>query len=127
MKKKIIVVIVLIILFIGLGGVYYGLNDFVRYVDCSIAENSDNKIILKQTIGTFDPSEYGLNIYIVVPPKMVEELKNCLAEKDIDISENFNFTFQYNKLTGIKREKEAVYFYISKIVGIEKSDYIRPL
>jgi hypothetical protein len=99
----------------------------VSFVDCKIVERSDKKIILKRTQGTFDPSEYGVNVYLIASSKMVEELNTLADSKNIDISEAIYITIQYNKLIDIKKKKDAVYINIRKIIDIEKSDHVSPL
>lgn len=127
MKKKknvIIIVIILFIILVSVGTYFYKKNEFTYLVDCKIVETNDGKVTFKQTLGTFDPTEYGLDVYFIASPNIIKELNSLAESKDIDINDEIVLKFQYNELFDVKKEKGAVYFYIRKIINIEKSNFI---
>lgn len=116
-------VVFLVIVIVG-GGAYFQKNNFTYTADCKIDTSNSDKIIFKQTLGTFDPSENGLDVYFIMSPKIWEELNTLADNKNIDINKNIVVTFQYNKLVDISNKKRGVYFTVRKLIDIEKSNYV---
>lgn len=76
---------------------------------------------------TFDPDEYGTDVYFIVSDPIVEEINTRITGKSVNRDGNIQMTFEYNKLFDIKKEQSGVYFRVRKLVDIETSDFTPPL
>lgn len=126
-KKYITIVIIFLVALIGISYLFFKSKDFISFIDCKIVESNEKGTLFKRTPGTFDPTEYGLNVYFIASDEVMKELNTLASRKDIDLSKNVYITMQYNKLLDIKKEEDAVYITIRKIIDIENSDYVAPL
>lgn len=123
-KIRLVSIFVCLLFLIIIGASYYRKNEFVRLSKCIVYEKTDDEVILKQLLGTFDTAEYGTKVYLVASPSVWNEMTAMAQDKKIDIDGYIQLSFLYNELFDVKKREEGVYFNIKKIVDIEESNYI---
>lgn len=100
----------------------YERNNFTRLSVCKLTGQENGNMIFKQTLGTFDPSEYGVNVYVVASPRRWEEIISLAEEYNVSLDENIRLTFEYNRLFGLEQKSDSTYFKIGRVISVEQAD-----
>ncbi|MCB6607484.1 hypothetical protein V3C10_17145 [[Clostridium] symbiosum] len=123
-RKTLIIAILLIICLLIIGKNYYNKYEFVRIVHCQIIEQNDEGVLLKATLGTFDPTEYGMDIYYTASPKVWKKIEELAKNKSVDTTQSIEITFRGNDLIDLRKKKEAVYFRIRNVRDIKPTGIV---
>lgn len=125
-KRKLVppMLILFLLVLISSAIFFFKRNSFVNVVDCHIIEINNSKVLLKRTLGTFDPSEYGLNVYYSISLKNWEKIKELANKQNINLDKSIRITFRGNKLFDLRKKKEGVYFNMRKVIDVKQTGII---